>query len=243
MPRKKPEGSEPVKLASLGLENYELVEVVRDQLKGAPYNPRRISDAEKRKLKAGLKQHGLVAPITWNRRTGNIVGGHQRLDQLDSLTGTKNYTLRVAAIDVSDAKEKELCVLLNNPEAQGEWDLEALRGMFDDKSLTLEGMGFDGADLFRIFGEDVTKTDDVDGLDELANKVRSIAQTYDTIRDKNKGKNSEWFYVVVVFRDAADLREYLEDAGLPQNRYQSGAELRRLCGIQEKKFESEPVSS
>jgi hypothetical protein len=78
----------------------------RSQLKAAPYNPRILSEAAKRKLRTGLKKHGLVAPLTFNKRTGNMVGGHQRLDQLDALAGTANYELDVAVIDVDEVREK-----------------------------------------------------------------------------------------------------------------------------------------
>jgi len=243
MPRKKPKSSDPVTLASLGLENYEVIEINRAELKGCPYNPRIITDAEKRKLKAGLQRHGLVAPITWNRRSGFIVGGHQRLASLDSLAGTGNYSLHVAAIDVDEGREKELVVLLNNAEAQGGWDLLGLKTLFGDKSLDLAGMGFDGADLFRLFGEDPTKQDEPDQLDELAAKVRGIAAKYDEIRTKNREKNREDFYLVVVFRNAIDLDDFTAAAGLPMNRYQSGAEIRRLCGLSERSSESNPATS
>lgn len=223
-----------VALAELGLENYEVIEVNRAEIKGAPYNPRKITDAERRKLKAGLQRHGLVSPITWNKRTGHIVGGHQRIASLDALAGTKEYRLRVAAIDVDESREKELNVLLNNPEAQGDWDLLGLKSLFDDKTLSLEGMGFDRSDLFHIFGDDITIVREPEELDALAEKVREFSRNYDAIRAKNKSQSDDGYYLVVVFRDDADVQDFLTSAGLPMNRYQSGAEIRRLCGFSDK---------
>jgi hypothetical protein len=233
MARKNKNESESASLASMGLENFTISEVSRSDLKGAPYNPRKISEAEKRKLREGLKRHGLVAPITWNRRTGNVVGGHQRLAQLDKLAGTSNYTLHVAEIDVDESREKELNVLLNNPNAQGDWDMELLKDIFDDKSVDLSGMGFDAADLYQLFGDDISQQQEPEVLDELAQKVRDFANKYDEIRAKNCKSQSDEYYMVVVFKDDTDLQDFLAEGGLPMNRYQSGAELRRLCGFGE----------
>lgn len=60
----------PKTLKELGLESFEIITVHRSELKNAPYNPRTLSEAQKRKLRAGIKRHGVVAPITWNKRTG-----------------------------------------------------------------------------------------------------------------------------------------------------------------------------
>ena len=101
------------------LDRYEVVEVHRTEVKNAKYNPRIISDAARRKLKAGIEKLGNLAPLIWNRRTGNIVGGHQRISVFDSVYGTKNYKLRVSAVDLDDKQEREANILLNNPQAMG----------------------------------------------------------------------------------------------------------------------------
>jgi hypothetical protein len=46
-----------------------------------------INDNEKRKLRAGIAKHKMVMPPVWNKRTGNLVGGHQRMASLDALAG------------------------------------------------------------------------------------------------------------------------------------------------------------
>ena len=79
-------------------ETYQMIEINRADIQNAPYNPRKISKEAREKLKRGLEKHGLVAPLTWNRRTGNLVSGHQRITQIDRIEGVKDYTLQVAAI-------------------------------------------------------------------------------------------------------------------------------------------------
>src|ERR1700676_2040064 len=107
---------DPALIAKLPFDNYVMVEMKRSDLASAPYNPRIMGDQEKARLKLILGRHGMVQPPTWNKRSaekgwpagsqGVIVGGHQRLSQLDSLHGSTNYTLQVAVIDVEDTAEK-----------------------------------------------------------------------------------------------------------------------------------------
>jgi ParB-like chromosome segregation protein Spo0J len=44
----------------------------------APYNPRKISDHDLEALRRSMKFFGVVEPVVVNKRTGRIVGGHQR---------------------------------------------------------------------------------------------------------------------------------------------------------------------
>jgi hypothetical protein len=48
-------------------------------LKPASYNPRKISDEQLERLKKSLQEFGDLSGIVYNRRTGNVIGGHQRL--------------------------------------------------------------------------------------------------------------------------------------------------------------------
>ncbi len=49
---------------------------------GADYNPRKISKAELERLKKALDDFGDLGGIIFNRRTGRLVGGHQRISVL-----------------------------------------------------------------------------------------------------------------------------------------------------------------
>ena len=112
------------------------------RLKPAEYNPRRVTAKARAKLKASLEKFGLVEPLIWNETTGHIVGGHQRLELLREL-GYAEVPVSVVRLDAN--REKALNVVLNNREAQGQFDsarlsivLEELR----DLSL-LPDTGFD----------------------------------------------------------------------------------------------------
>lgn len=91
----------------------------------APYNPRTIDDKALGGLTASVKRFGLVEPVVWNRRTRNVVGGHQRL-RAAKAAGIEE--VEVVIVNLPLAEEKALNIALNNPEIQGRWSdgLEAL---------------------------------------------------------------------------------------------------------------------
>ena len=55
-----------------------------DDLKPASYNPRKISKKAFEGLEVSLKKFGDISGIVWNKRTGNLVSGHQRVAKLRS---------------------------------------------------------------------------------------------------------------------------------------------------------------
>ena len=76
------------------------------ELKPADYNPRKDlqpGDPEYDKLKRSLTEFGYVEPAIWNKTTGNIVGGHQRLKVLEDLGHTD--------VDVIVVELDETCLL------------------------------------------------------------------------------------------------------------------------------------
>jgi len=217
-------------LAEAGLESYDVIELHRSQIKNATYNPRKLSETARKKLKAGLKRQGLVAPITWNETTGNIVGGHQRTSIMDSLMRTTDYSMRVARIRVSESREKELNILLNNGAAQGEWDIGALTEMFKDEALNIEGTGFDLGDVYQLMGETPFEARSEDAS-KMAEKLDAVKGLYDTIRDRNQKREESEFYTVLVFKTEDRLARFIERAGLANSRYQNGEKVAEAMGI------------
>lgn len=82
-------------------------------LKAAEYNPRKDlqpGDAEYEKLKRSIQEFGYVEPVIWNKRTGVVVGGHQRLKVMKDLGYTE---VDCVVVDLDEAKEKALNIALN----------------------------------------------------------------------------------------------------------------------------------
>lgn len=57
------------------------------QVHQAEYNPRKMSDKAKRALRTSIEEFGEISGIVWNKRTGNLIGGNHRWEQLCDLHG------------------------------------------------------------------------------------------------------------------------------------------------------------
>lgn len=147
-------------------EKFQFVEVTRDTIHAADYNPRKISEKAFEKLKKKIKKDGLVQPIIVNKRTGNVVGGHQRLRALDELQKSTDYPLSVALIDVDEQKEIDLNLFLNNPSAMGDWDVDLLVNIKQEfPEIDFIGdAGFDKLDLDYIFSSANFEPEHIEGL-------------------------------------------------------------------------------
>ena len=85
-------------------------------LANAKVNPRAIKPSARKYLDGMLNEFDMVDVLTYNRRTGEIVGGNQRLVWLRN-QGAES--IAVAVVDVDPTKQTILNVGLNNPKAQG----------------------------------------------------------------------------------------------------------------------------
>ena len=105
-----------------------------NRINPALYNPRKNlkpDDAEYQKLLSSMDEFGYVDPLIWNKRTGNLVGGHQRFK---ILLAKGLEEIDVSVVDLEPEKEKALNLALNK--AQGMWDNEKLAALLDELSLT-----------------------------------------------------------------------------------------------------------
>lgn len=106
-------------------EGMEFVTEIKNlsQLSPAEYNPRVIEPDAFSGLGKSLDRFGVLADIIWNKRTGNIVGGHQRYRQL--LEKGVEET-EVVVVDLDDQDEIFLNVVLNSKEIKGDYTPEAI---------------------------------------------------------------------------------------------------------------------
>lgn len=141
------------------------------ELLPAEYNPRkdlRPGDAEYEKLKRSIEQFGYVEPVIWNKTTGRVVGGHQRLKVLLDMGMTE---VDCVVVELDAEKEKALNIALNK--ISGEWDKEKLALLISDLQgadfdVSLTGFEPDEIDaLFKDSIKDGIKDDDFDVDAEL----------------------------------------------------------------------------
>jgi len=156
-------------------------------LKPAPYNPRqRLKPADKayRKLKASLKEFGLVEPLIWNETTGHVVGGHARLRILKSL---KVEEVTVSVVRLPIEREKALNVVLNNQEAQGKFDTDRLAELLTELEDLPEFAltGFEQSDLDHLMMQPVGEPDDVEEEDDLVSVTLEMdGATFEVVSER-----------------------------------------------------------
>lgn len=198
-------------------QKFETDVINRSEIRGAEYNPRVISEDARKRLRKMIAKHGLVQPLVWNRRTGNLVAGHQRLAALDSLERSQDYDLQVAVVDVSEREERVLNVQLNNPSMQGEWDLDKLTTLAEDAAIAPDEFGFSDGDIAVLFGDE--------RLDELMSDTPEVAEAKNSLREikehraesmaKMQEAQSADFYFTVVCESGAQKKAVLKALGVP----------------------------
>ena len=153
----------------------ETVRMPLAMLLPADYNPRKISERAMKGLRASLERFGELGGIVFNRRTGRLVGGHQRVKALAAM-GIEDAEVRV--VDLPVAEEKAANLALNHPGIGGEWDDALLAVVLDEVQRDLP-TAFDELQLGDIIGapsalthdgendgdESSTEEVDVDGFD------------------------------------------------------------------------------
>ena len=151
----------------------ELIEMEVKDLREADYNPRlalEVGTPEFAKLKNAIEKFDMVEPVVWNKRTGNVVGGNQRLAVMKYLGKTKTL---VSVIDVDETQEKLLSVALNK--IKGTWDFEKLENLFSELDYSSLGITGFGADEIALIFE---KADEVYGNVETEDEIYGTVETY-----------------------------------------------------------------
>jgi hypothetical protein len=210
------------------LEKYEMRVMRRGEIHGAEYNPRKISEAAKKKLKRFLKKHGLWCPLTLNSKTGNLISGHQRLEIMDSILGP-DYELTVAVGEVDETEEVKINLFMNNPSAQGEWDPELLLeikeiwpdiSFLDDIGFELEELEILGIDELSVesehSGNDVVNDEPAINTTEAREIKQRNREAAKELNENGNGKkySASDFTLTFIFPDASSKREFLDSIGM-----------------------------
>lgn len=155
-------------------------EIKVTELNAAPYNPRVTLEPgmpEWEKIKNSLEKFGNVEPVVWNKRTGNVVGGHQRLSVLKSM----GYeTVPCSVVDLDENEEKLLNLALNK--IKGQWDYDKLENIlrdFDYEVATASGFSAEEIAIILANNEDLMDDDeDYGGWDEDEPEEQIVGGSY-----------------------------------------------------------------
>lgn len=182
-----------------------LTEIELKKMNPAAYNPRVTLTEdmpEYKALKASLEEFGEVEPIVWNKRTGNIVGGHQRYNVLLSM-GVKKAM--VSVVDLPEKEEKALNVALNK--VSGDWDEEKLREVLE--SLEADNIQLTGFNMDEI----ALLLEDDGGFGDISDDALEDAEDYDA----EAGQYGMSYVVTLHFESAEAARAWAEAEKLEMN--------------------------
>lgn len=203
-------------------QKFEMVAIDRRDIKLADYNPRTISRDARQRLKSAMREVGLIQPLIWNRRTGVLVSGHQRLSLLDEMErytpgGARSYTLEVAAVDLDERQERRMNVFLNNQSAMGEFDLEALNDMRLEFDIDAGDLGFSAADIeVLLFPVEIPpELDDTAEASRAKNTLAAIKEERKAAKENLAEEQSIGYYFTVVCRTVDEKERLLESLGVP----------------------------
>lgn len=151
----------------------------------AAYNPRvdlKPGDKDYEKLRDSINTFGYVEPLVWNSKTGNLVGGHQRLK---ILIEQGLVEVEVSVVDLSPEKEKALNLALNR--IQGDWDNQKLATLLEEltrnSEVDIKTTGFDLPEISEILDSVQEAIEDDFNLDgELENTGTPVTQKGDLIQ-------------------------------------------------------------
>lgn len=171
-------------------------EIDPKKIKPAPYNPRKISEHQAKGLKVSMEKFGDISGITWNKKTGNLISGHQRWNELSSKYsdlilevshedkfaiksrehGYTGFDCRVVEWD--EATERAANLSANNHAIGGEWETELLSTLLQEAKET-------SPDLFKDLNFDILEHDlklgfnedwqsDLDGVGGISGNLNGL---------------------------------------------------------------------
>lgn len=211
----------------------EIRRVSIEKLNPAAYNPRKdlkLCDQEYQRLARSMERYGYVEPVVWNERTGNVVGGHQRLKILIA-SGAKE--IDVSVVDLSPTDEKALNVALNK--IDGTWDNDRLTAVLQELSseIDLSITGFGQEELDQLFSP-LANDERNFSLHGMERYVDSFFETGAQEKPSGKSKaerlyddpdvqeNAQKCWTITVLglskSDADALEEYLSERGYAYQR-------------------------
>lgn len=200
------------------IKQSETVIIKRSQIHFAAYNPRKKDMKVIESLKKNFKKVGFLGGIVWNIRSGNLVGGHKRVETMDLIFDypKNDYDIKVEQIDVDDKTEKEQNIFLNNKRVQGETDFELLALVIPD--IDIDSAGLTDYDISIVeslvpefhFSDNTDIINDSKELRSDADKKKEKIKKLKSDIKKEIGEKQIKSYFTVTFKTYEEKAEFLE---------------------------------
>lgn len=167
-------------------------------LNPAPYNPRTITDEKLAMLGKAMQEFGDLSGIVMNIRTGNLIGGHQRLKHFDPSWPIKKRkctdstgTVSLGEIEtpfgvwqyreVDWPEKKELAANIAANKHGGEFDEPKLKDMLieiDDGSIDMMLTGFDTDEISDLLDDPTAELEYLEKISKQTKREIGIFVTF-----------------------------------------------------------------
>lgn len=181
------------------IKQINMQEMELNSINVAHYNPRKdlkAGDKAYERLKSSILTYGYIDPLIYNKRTGRLVGGHQRLKIMRDIGVDK---VQVSVVDLDELQEKDLNIRLNR--VQGEFKNDALAEVLQElekESFDLDDIGFNDdefQDLIRDIEVDNKRNasflDNMISEQESVNDERKLYDGYTPSYEENVNVNDD----------------------------------------------------
>jgi hypothetical protein len=179
------------------------------ELLGDGANPRKISEESQAGLRASIKRFGDLSGIVFNRRTGELVAGHQRIEQIRAEYGDRDvepideaaglfgiridegHYFPVRVVDWTPAKQRAANVAANNPKIQGAFTKELSTYLLSVEAELAEEMPgvLDDCLMVQLMSAGLDTSDASEGGKEIA-----ISESYQIIVQCNDEEHQSKLY-------------------------------------------------
>ncbi|MDD2284711.1 MAG: ParB N-terminal domain-containing protein [Mariniphaga sp.] len=194
----------------------ETIEINRSNILFAPYNPRKKKEEIIKKLIKNFKEVGFLGGIVWNKTTGNLISGHQRITALDYIhkyDGTNDYLLKVEQVNLDLKTEKEQNIFMNSPDAQSEFDNILLGDLMGDIDFDNAGLNQETVEIIFAESPNFQFGDNY----EIKKEFKEITDSGKNIKEVRKEMkdniNKQWDdrpYIIITF-DNIENKAYFCD--------------------------------
>ncbi|HWP59509.1 MAG TPA: ParB N-terminal domain-containing protein [Candidatus Acidoferrales bacterium] len=196
------------------MAKINLQDIPVSKINPAPYNPRRElqpGEHEYETIEQSLAEFDLVEPLVWNKRTGNLVSGHQRFKILKA-RGEK--TVPCSVVDLPIEKEKALNITLNNPNVGGDWDEQLLGNLLKELESQMPDL-YDSLNMAPLRQEADLQMRG--GMDENGSHLSGFEEPEDELPgppEMDLLPYEHYDYIVVFFKDSRDFLSAMDHFGL-----------------------------
>lgn len=205
------------------MKQSETIILNRSQVNFAPYNPRKKDKKVIESLKKNFKKVGFLGGIIWNKTTGNLVGGHKRMETLDLIynydgTKEKDYDIKVEMVEFDLKTEQEQNIYLNNKKQQGETDFELMSKLIEVIDIDSAGLDIQDIEIIEAlvpnfeFGKKDDIQNDISELNKESNK-KAIKELKKNIKN-NVGGSQMATHFTITFKTYEEKAEFLESIGI-----------------------------